>query len=42
VPPAGNARVHINIWLAGARAPIDKREAELVVSQFVFNAISRQ
>jgi hypothetical protein len=36
VPPAGDARVHINIWLAGARAPIDGRDAELVVDTFVF------
>jgi hypothetical protein len=36
VPPAGDARVHINIWLAGARAPIDGREAELIVKNFVF------
>jgi hypothetical protein len=36
VPPPGNARVHINMWLAGARAPIDGREAEVVVENFVF------
>jgi hypothetical protein len=36
VPPPGDARVHINIWLAGARAPIDGREAELVVENFHF------
>jgi len=36
VPPPGNAVVHINIWLAGARAPIDQREAELIVDKFEF------
>ena len=39
VPPPGDARVHINIWLAGARAPIDRREAELVVDRFNFTAM---
>jgi hypothetical protein len=38
VPPPEDARVHINIWLAGARAPIDKREAEVVVESFEFAA----
>jgi hypothetical protein len=38
VPPPGDARVHINIWLAGARAPIDGREAELIVENFGFSA----
>jgi hypothetical protein len=37
VPPPGDARVHINIWLAGARAPIDGREAELIVENFGFS-----
>lgn len=36
VPPPGNARVHINVWLAGARAPIDGREAEVIVENFAF------
>jgi hypothetical protein len=36
VPPAGNARVHLNIWLAAGRAPINGREAEVVVEKFTF------
>jgi hypothetical protein len=36
VPPPGNARMHINIWLAAGRAPIDGREAEVVVEKFTF------
>ena len=36
VPPPGNARVHLNIWLAAGRAPIDGREAEVVVGRFSF------
>jgi hypothetical protein len=39
VPPPGNARVHINIWLAGARAPIDGRESEVIVDNFVFTPL---
>ena len=39
VPPPGDARVHINIWLAGARAPIDGRESELIVDNFVFTPL---
>jgi hypothetical protein len=37
IPPPGDARVHINIWLAGARPPIDGREAELIVENFLFS-----
>jgi len=39
VPPPGNAVAHINIWLAGARPPIDQREAELVVDHFEFTPL---
>jgi hypothetical protein len=36
VPPPGNARVHLNIWLAAGRAPIDGREVEVIVEKFTF------
>jgi hypothetical protein len=36
VPPPGNARVHLNIWLAGGHTPIDGREAEVIVEKFAF------
>ena len=36
VPPAGDARVHINIWLVAGRAPIGGRDAEVVLERFVF------
>lgn len=39
VPPPGNAVVHINIWLAGARPPIDQRDAELIVDKFEFSPL---
>jgi len=39
VPPPGNAVAHINIWLAGARPPINRREAELIVDHFDFQPL---
>jgi hypothetical protein len=42
VPPPGDARVHINIWLAGARPPINKREEVVVIDKFIFTASRAQ
>jgi hypothetical protein len=39
VPSPGDARAHINIWLAGARPPIDGHESELIVENFVFTPL---
>jgi len=36
VPPAGDERVHLNLWLYNAAAPTNGQECEVVVSRFVF------
>ncbi len=39
VPTPGGERVHMNLWLMGGQAPLDRRAAEVVISGFAFTPL---